>query len=265
MNLKIMPLKFCANLTFLYPEIGNILGRYDAARKAGFRAVECAWLYDHPLEDVVKAKQSAQVQQILINTEPGSSLGYAALAGQRKQFEDSLELTIKYAKALDCKRIHIMSGKDKRHISEPAVFAVMEENLRHAAIRLQQEGILGVIEPINKFDVPDYILNDFDKAVELVKKINSPHLKLQLDIYHLQIISGNLSRRIQEYFPHIGHIQVAQVPRRGHPASDGEINYKYIFRLLEELGYDGWIGLEYKPQGDTNSEFKWIKEMGYCL
>jgi len=260
-----MPLKFCANLSFLYPEIGNILSRYDAARKAGFRAVECAFLYDKPLDEVVKAKDSAQLQQILINTDPGTSFGYAGLGGQRKQFEDSLELTIKYAKALDCKRIHIMSGKDAKHISDPSVFVVMEDNLRHASKRLEQEGILGVIEPINKYDVPDYILNDFDKAVEMIKKINSPHLKLQLDVYHLQIVSGNLSRRIIEYFPHIGHVQVAQVPKRGHPASDGEINYKYIFRLLEELGYDGWVGLEYKPQGDTTAEFKWIKEMGYAL
>jgi len=158
-----------------------------------------------------------------------------------------------------------MSGKDVKQIRDDAVFSVMEDNFRHAAKRLQEEGIVGVIEPINKYDVPEYVLNDFDRAVELIKKINSPHLKLQLDVYHLQVISGNLSRRITEYFPFIGHIQVAQTPKRGHPASDGEINYKYIFRLLEELGYNGWIGLEYKPQGETAAEFKWIKEMGYSL
>nr|CAD7446159.1 unnamed protein product [Timema bartmani] len=204
-------------------------------------------------------------------------LGFAALPGKQEQFKDSFNLALNYAKALDCKlyeniyfMIHIMAGTVNEPTEEHA--KVYEDNLRFASKQLENEGIVGLIEPINCYSVPKYYLNSYEKVaitlnllcllklgLEVLRKIKSPNLKLMLDIFHLQFIKGNLTRNISELLPDVGHIQVAQVPFRNEPNTSGEINYPYVFGLLEELGYQGWIGLEYRPLSSTKQGLGWMQ------
>ncbi|XP_069694497.1 putative hydroxypyruvate isomerase [Periplaneta americana] len=262
-----MPLKFCANLSFMFQETASLLERYQLAKNVGFRAVECAFPYVHPVEEVVAAQKKADVEQILINVFVGDvtkgELGFAAIPGAEDKFKDSINLAVKYAKALNCSRIHVMSGAVQKETEENAI--TYEKNLRHAVSVFEKENIVGLIEPINPYSVPKYYMNSYHKGLDLVKKVNSPNLKIMMDIFHLQHLHGNLALNIKEFLPYVGHIQVAQVPDRHEPNSSGEINYKYIFTLLEELGYDGWIGLEYKPAGLTKDGLTWVKELGQSL
>lgn len=256
-----MPLKVCANLSFMYQETSSLLERYSLAKRSGFTAVECAFPYDFSVSEVQDAKEKNNLEQVLINVYPGNfaagELGFAAIPGKEAEFGKSLELAVIYAKALKCSVIHIMAGvvpsptdaNDKTYVA----------NLSQAAKILQKEQMIGVIEPINSVSVPNYYLNSFEKAVSVLKEVNSPNLKLQLDIFHLQFISGNLTNNIKRYLPYTGHVQIAQVPHRHEPDVQGEIDYNYVFTLLKELQYSGWIGLEYKPAGDTKDGLKWMK------
>ncbi|XP_041360095.1 putative hydroxypyruvate isomerase [Gigantopelta aegis] len=266
-----MSLKFAANLSFMFQEEQNLSKRYRAAKDAGFKFVEVGFPYDcgESLESIVNAKKEAGIEQVLVNAYPGDlkngEMGIAALPHKRKEFQDKLELSIQYARALDCKRMHILAGLQPVYDDK-----TMEEeylnNIEYAATRLQKEGILALIEPINsRVSFPKYFLSQPEKALKYVKKVNHPNLKMQFDFFHVQIMDGNLTSKLKEYLPHIGHIQISQVPDRGEPDDGGEINYRYIFKLLEDLHYDGYIGLEYKPRGDTVEGLKWVKEMGYSL
>lgn len=262
-----MPLKFCANLSFMFQETASLLERYGLAKDAGFRAVECAFPYDYEVDKVVEAKKNAKVEQILINTYVGDitkgELGFAAIPGSDAAFESSIQKAIKYAKALNCSRIHVMSGAVEK-VEDSHVNAYYK-NIKHAADVFEKENIIGLIEPINPYSVPNYYMNSFEKGLEVVKQVNSPNMKLMLDVFHLQQICGNLTRNITQLMPFVGHIQIAQVPDRHEPNTSGEIDYKYILSLLEKLGYNGWIGLEYKPQGATKDGLKWIKEFNVAL
>lgn len=162
-------------------------------------------------------------------------------------------------------RIHIMSGKTENNERTQQQYETYESNLRFAETRLKHEGIIGLIEPINNYSVPQYFLNSFEKAIEVVKKINSPNIRLMVDVFHLQQIQGNLSRSIKEFMPYTGHIQIAQVPNRNEPNTNGEIEYKYLLSTIEPLGYNDWIGLEYKPAEESIKGLTWIKEFGYCI
>lgn len=262
-----MSLKFCANLSFMFQETTSILERYGLARECGFKGVECAFLYSYPVEEVVQTKTISELQQVLINVNPGDiengELGFAAIPGQEDRFVDSLTQAITYSKALDCKLIHIMAGQVPKPTEEND--RVYEKNLVLAASLLKEQNLIGVVEAINNISIPGYYLNDFHKGVEVVKKINSPHIKLLADIFHFQMMKVDLTKAITDAYPYIGHVQVAQAPDRNEPDTTGEIDYKQIFSLLEELGYDGWIGLEYKPAANTKSGLNWIGKMGFTL
>lgn len=262
-----MPLKFCANLSFMFQETTSLLERYQLAKDVGFRAVECAFPYVHTVEEVVAAQKKANVEQILINAFVGDvtkgELGFASIPGAEEKFNDSLNLAVKYAKALKCSRVHVMSGAVEK-VNEENV-KTYEKNIKHAASLFEKENIIGLIEPINPFSVPKYYMNDFQKGLKVVKKVNSPNLKLMLDMFHLQHLHGNLTLNIKELLPYVGHIQVAQVPDRHEPNTSGEIDYRYIFSLLEQLEYDGWIGLEYRPAGGTKEGLKWVEEFNMKL
>lgn len=252
-----MSLKFCANLSFMFPESTPLLERYALAKKCGFSAVECAFPYDFPVNEVQEAKEKAGVEQILINVYPGKKeFGFAALPGKQTEFRDSLEMSVSYAKALNCRLIHIMAGIVASPTSENE--STYRTNLMYASKILEQEQIVGLIEPISPFALPNYFMNSFDKGVSFIRDINSPNLKLMVDLYHLQLIEGKLTHRLKEYLPIMGHIQVAQVPDRHEPDSEGEINYCYIFKLLKDLNYSGWIGCEYHPAKDAQSGLDWM-------
>ncbi|XP_031334216.1 putative hydroxypyruvate isomerase isoform X1 [Photinus pyralis] len=257
--------KFCANLSFMFTE-KPFEERYQLARDAGFKAVESAFPLGISKDDLVNHKTKANVEQILINTYTDTTkgeFGYAAVVGQGWQFDDSLKLTIDYAKSLGAKKIHIMSGK----VEQPTAFndERCENNLWYASKMLEKENIIGLIEPINKYSLPNYYMDSYEKALSLIKKVNSPNLKLMLDIFHLQQIQGDITHTIKDVIQHVGHVQIAQVPNRNEPDTAGEINYQYVFDLLESVGYNDWIGLEYKPSATTVQGLKWIKDFNYTL
>ncbi|ERL85217.1 putative hydroxypyruvate isomerase [Dendroctonus ponderosae] len=260
-------LGFCANLSFLFKE-KPFLERYAAAADAGFRAVETGFPFGFSKEDVVKAKISAGIEQVLINSLTGDvtkgELGYAAVEGKKDEFRKSILTTIDYAKAVGAKKIHIMSGVVQNPTSKNDQTLV--ENLKFAAELLQQENILGVIEPINNYSIPNYYLNSYEKAIEVIKAVDSAYLKLQLDIFHLQLIKGDITHTIEKVKPYIGHIQIAQAPGRNEPDTPGEINYNYVLdKIQKDAGYADWIGLEYIPLNDTVEGLKWVKNYGYSL
>uniref|UniRef100_A0A1B6E6M1 Putative hydroxypyruvate isomerase n=1 Tax=Clastoptera arizonana TaxID=38151 RepID=A0A1B6E6M1_9HEMI len=261
-----MKLKFCANLSFMFQEEASLLKRYYLAQECGFKAVECASPYNFSVEEIVNTKNNAKVEQILVNIKTDmekGEFGYAAIPGQEGKFTDSLNLAIKYAKSLNCKIIHIMSGIVPNPSEEND--KLYENNIRDAVTLLEKEGIIGVIEPINGYALKNYYMNSYEKGLQIIKKINSPNLKLMMDLFHLQFLNGNLTNNITNLLPYVGHIQIAQVPNRNEPDTPGEIDYKYVFSVLEEQKYSGWIGLEYKPLRDSKSGLKWLQTMGYSL
>jgi len=257
-----MPFKLSANISMLFHEAGPLVNRYAAAKEAGFEGVEAGFIYDVPAEELAAAREAAGIQQTLINGYPGKTeageFGLAALPSRVKDFRDSLDKSIVYAKALKCPRIHILSGCQPSKWKDTAMDETYIENIKYAATVLQKEGLTGLIEPINSFiTIPNYYMDSIHKAVDVVKKVNHPNLKLQLDIFHLQLTAGNLTRNIQEFLPYTDYIQIAQAPDRHEPESDGEVNYQYVFKQLTKHNYNGWVGLEFVPSGDSKSCVEW--------
>ncbi|KAK3584574.1 hypothetical protein CHS0354_024622 [Potamilus streckersoni] len=262
-----MPLKFAANISMLFNEIQGLANRFAAAKEAGFKFVECTFPYSEPKEDLAAARKCAGLEHVLMNGWPGNmeagDLGIAAIPGRSDEFQEKLEMSIGYAKALECKRMHLMAGR-KTGLDFKDMEKTYLENLQYAADRLQKEGIMALIEPLNtRVTAPNYFLTSPHQALEYIKRIDHPNLKLQFDVFHVQLIAGDLTANLKAALPFIGHIQIAQAPDRGEPDLNGEINYKHVFRVIEEMGYDGYIGLEYKPRGESTLEgLRWMEELG---
>lgn len=261
-------LRFSANLSWQFRDLPGIPDRMKAAASAGFQAAEVASPYENDLGELAQLSKALGLQMVLINTPPGNQengeKGLGALPGRQADFRSGLELAVKYSKELDCKRIHITAGRIPIDAVRAAVSEEMEctfiENLKYAADILSKEGITGLVEPINnRISDPRYFLNTPQHAADILQKVGHPNLKLQMDVFHWQIMDGNLTHNIHRYFPLIDHIQIAQVPNRNEPDSPGEVNYGYIFNLLEELGYKGYIGCEYAPKGDTVEGLGWLR------
>ncbi|XP_005090132.1 putative hydroxypyruvate isomerase [Aplysia californica] len=266
-----MPLKFAANISMMFLELPSLEARYSAAKKAGFQYVELTFPYGESVDSLRAAREASGLEQVLINAFPGDlsagDLGLAAQPDRVQEFREKLELSISYATGLQCKRMHIMAGRIPAGADDGLKEKMMStylDNIKYAADRLQKEGILALIEPVNnRISVPGYFLSNPHKGLEIVKQVNHPNLKLQFDIFHVQIMDGNLTKNIEAFLPYIGHIQIAQVPDRGEPDETGEINYPYVFSVLERVGYEGYIGLEYKPKGKTEDGLKWLRSLGY--
>lgn len=265
------PLKLCANISWLFTELPDFSQRIYAAASAGFQAVEAAWLYDSDLQELQRAREATGVEVVLINTPPGNTkkgeLGLGAVPGREAEFRQGLDQALKYARALNCTRIHLMAGRVPGGSHRTAVAKEMEsifvQNLNYAADILSKEGITGLIEPINtRITDPRYFLDSPHQAAAILEKVGKPNIKLQMDVFHWQIMDGNLTQNIHKYFPIIGHVQIAQVPGRNEPDSAGELNYSYLFSMLENLDYQGYIGCEYKPLCSTKEGLGWIKD--YC-
>ncbi|XP_067230536.1 putative hydroxypyruvate isomerase isoform X2 [Chanodichthys erythropterus] len=261
------PLKFCANISWLFTELPEFTQRMRAAARAGFRAVEAAWIYSADLKELKAVKDETGLEFALINTPPGDlnagDLGLGAVPGREQEFRQGLDLAVRFAKALDCRRIHLMAGRVPAGADRSAVAMEMEDtfvqNLKHAAGVLSKEGILGLIEPINtRITDPRYFLDSPNQAAVILQRVSHPSIRMQMDIYHWQIMDGNLTQNIRKYLPMTGHIQIAQVPDRHEPDSDGELSFSYLFKLLEELDYQDYIGCEYKPQGTTEAGLDWV-------
>lgn len=262
------PLRFSANVSWLFPELPGLSERLQAAGRAGFEAAEVAWPYAEPPEALASAARAAGLRLVLINTPRGDQekgeMGLGAVPGRQAAFREGLEQAVLYAKALGCPRIHLMAGRVPQGADRAAVKGEMEtvflENLRHAAGVLAQENLVGLLEPINtRITDPQYFLDTPQQAAAILQKVGRPNLQLQMDVFHWQIMDGNLTGNIREFLPIVGHVQVAQVPDRGEPGSSGELDFSYLFQLLEDEGYQGFVGCEYRPRGDTVEGLSWLR------
>jgi hydroxypyruvate isomerase len=251
--------RFAANLTMMFNEV-PFLERFEAAAKAGFTAVEFLFPYDHPAEAVGERLRKNGLTQALFNLPPGDwnagEKGFAALPERFADLQESLRAALPYARATGVKRLHLMAGIADR--GDPKVVAAFRKSVAWAAEFLSPHGLDVVIEPINPRNVPGYFLNDFGFARDLILELRIHNLKLQFDIYHCQIIHGDVTMRLREMMPITGHIQIASIPSRNEPDGE-ELNYPYLFAELDRLGYRGFVGCEYVPRGNTVDGLGWFK------
>ena len=256
--------KFAANLSFIFQEVG-FLDRFAAAAACGFKAVEYLSPYEHPPEVISEQLNRHGLVQALFNMPPGNwaagERGTAALVGREQEFRDGVEKALLYAKATNCRLLHAMAGVLPAGRDPAEAERVYVSNLRHAAERLARDGIIVIIEPINTRDIPGYFLNYTAPALRIIERVGRPNLKLQFDLYHVQIMEGDLATKVRALAGHYPHVQIAGNPGR-HEPDIGEIHYPYLFDLFDEIGFPGWIGCEYRPRGDTVSGLGWAKRYG---
>ena len=251
---------FAANLSFLFTEV-PFAERFSLAAQAGFNGVEYLFPYDWPAAEVAAWLQAADLEQVLFNLPPGDwaagDRGLACLPERRGEFAESVEKARDYAMVLDCQRLHCMAGLRPAGVDEAILESTFISNLQFAADCLASVGVTVMIEPINsRIDMPGYWLDDVDKAFRLLRTVDRENVKIQLDLYHAQIIQGDLARTIENHLEQIGHIQIADNPGRHEPGT-GEIHYPYLFDSLDRLNYPGWVGCEYKPATTTIAGLGW--------
>ena len=257
--------KFNANLSWLFQE-KPFLDRFAAAANAGFTGIEILFPYEQPALEIRSALQSNGQQLVLMNAPPGDfgagERGLAALPGREKDFRETFGKALDYAETLGCNRIHVMSGITATFDPTEA-HGTFLTNLEYALGKVENSGFSILIEPINTRDFPGYYLTTVEQADGILDEISNPALKIQFDWYHAQIMGGDLARRTEKFFSKIGHFQVAGVPDRAEPDS-GEVNFPYLFRLVDTLQYDGWIGCEYRPKGRTEEGLGWLPKTSYA-
>lgn len=256
--------KFAANLSTLFKEL-EFLERFEAAAKAGFKGVEIPFPYVLRPERLRKHLLDNGLELVAFNAPPGDwdsgERGLAALHGREEEFRRSIARALEYAEATGCRRLHVMAGiaDDPEGMSHSLEHYV--DSLRYAAGYCGQRGVAVMIEPINAIDMPRYFLSTPLQALELIDAMKERNLFLQYDVYHAQIMEGDLTTTLSANIEVIKHIQVAGVPGRAEPDS-GEVNYPYLFGILDEIGYDGWVGCEYQPRGRTVDGLAWAKPYG---
>jgi hydroxypyruvate isomerase len=256
--------KLAANLSMMFTEI-DFLDRFAAAKRHGFKGVEFLFPYAFPKDRVAEALKSNGLELALHNMPPGNwdagERGLACLPDRVSEFRDGVGLALDYAKTLGNKLVHAMAGLAPKGISAEKLRQTYVENIRYAADRAKEAGLRIVLEPINTRDIPGYYLNYSRQALELMDEIGRDNVLLQYDIYHMQIMEGDLARTIEANLSRIGHMQLADNPGRNEPGT-GEINYKFLFGFIDRIGYQGWIGCEYKPKAGTEAGVGWLKEHG---
>ena len=250
--------KLAANVSMLFPQI-DFLDRFAAARKAGFRYVEYQFPYEHDAGEVARRVRDAGVEVVLHNLPPGDyargERGVACLPGREREFRESVERGIAYTQAAGCPRMNCLAGlapADAKHR------AVLVDNLRYAARKLGEVGLQLLIEPINTRSVPGFFLTHSQQAIDVLDAVGEGNAFLQYDLFHMQIMEGDLAMTIERLLPRIGHMQIADVPARNEPGT-GELNFDFLLRHIDALGYSGWIGAEYNPKGDTVEGLKWAR------
>jgi hydroxypyruvate isomerase len=251
--------QFAANLTMLFNEL-PFPDRFAAASAAGFKAIEYLFPYDYDKAMLREQLVRYELTQVLHNLPAGNwaagERGIAVLRDRVDEFRDGVTRAIDYAKALDCRRLNCLVGIAPADTDAAELNEVLVPNLRFAASALAEHGIKLLIEPINTLDIPGFFLNRTEQAVQLISEVRSPNLFIQYDIYHMQVMEGDLARTLQKHIDRIAHIQLADNPGRHEPGT-GEINYPYLFRHLDSIGYRGWIGCEYKPRTTTVESLCW--------
>jgi hydroxypyruvate isomerase len=252
--------KFAANLTMLFNEV-EFLDRFGAAAKAGFKGVEYLFPYPYPKEALAEQLAKHKLTQVLHNLPAGDwakgERGIASIPGREGEFKDGVGTAIEYAKALQCKQLNCLVGIPPTGAKPDAVRKTLIENLRFASRALEKEGVRLLAEAVNSHDMPGFYLTGTSQTLALFEEIGEKNLWLQYDIYHMQRMEGELAASMAKYLSRIAHIQLADNPGRNEPGT-GEINYDYLFRRIDEMGYTGWIGCEYKPRTTTVEGLKWL-------
>lgn len=253
--------RFAANLSMMYNEHA-FLDRFAAAAADGFRAVEYLFPYEHAAAELRARLDANGLTQALFNAPPGDwaagERGLAALPGREAEFRDAVGRALEYAGVIGNDRVHVMAGLVPAEADRARHRAAYLENVAFAAKAAAAQGITIVIEPINTRDMPGYFLNRQDDAQAICKEVGAANLKVQFDCYHCQIVEGDIAMKLKRDMPGIGHIQIAGVPER-HEPDLGELNYPYLFEVIDSLGYDGWIGCEYRPRAGTSEGLGWLK------
>ncbi|NMG02363.1 hydroxypyruvate isomerase [Azoarcus taiwanensis] len=252
--------RFAANLTLLFNEL-DFLDRFAAAAEAGFEAVEFLFPYAWPAEQIAERLERSGLKLVLHNLPPGNwdagERGIACHPDRVDEFRNGVARGIEYAQALGCGQLNCLAGIRPTHVSEAQAHATFVSNLRFAAAELERADLRLLIEPINTFDMPGFFLNRSNQAEEIVDEVNAPNLYIQYDIYHAQRMEGELANTIARLLPRIAHMQMADTPGRHEPGT-GEINYDFLFDFIDRLGYQGWIGCEYRPAATTTGGLGWF-------
>ncbi|MEO6929923.1 MAG: 2-oxo-tetronate isomerase [Casimicrobiaceae bacterium] len=258
--------RFSANLGFLFNEV-PFIDRFGEAAHAGFRAVEFPSPYDTQLREIVAQIEHHKLDVVLINAPAGDwaagERGIASLDGREHDFAAAMVMALRYANALRCPRVHVMAGTlpaDADAAERARRRRTYIRNLRYACEEALAQNVTVLIEPINTRDVPGYFLNTQADAHAIRDEVGLPNLKVQMDLYHAQVVEGDLATKIRRYLPQVGHIQIAGTPGR-HEPDNGEINYSFLFRLLDELKYTGYIGCEYHPERGTAEGLGWMYKL----
>jgi hydroxypyruvate isomerase len=251
--------KFAANLSMMFTEHA-FLDRFDAAAEAGFPAVEFLFPNDHPPEAIAERLKRNRLTQALFNLPPGrweeGERGLAALADRFEEFKAGVARALDYVAATGTKRVHMMAGNAAR--SDPKAEASYRRAIEYAAPIFAERGVDLLLEPINARNMPGYFLNDFPYTRDVIASLGQPNLKLQFDVYHRQIMHGDVTMAFRALQPIVGHIQVASVPSRHEPDGE-ELNFPFLFAEFDRLGYDGYIGCEYNPRAGTVEGLKWFQ------
>lgn len=267
--------KFAANLSLMYTE-APFLDRFALAARDGFKGVEFLFPYAWPAADIKARLDAHGLQQVLLNAPPGGAdyaamqtawergeRGTAALPGREAEFRAGVAYALHYAQQLGCAQVHVLSGILPAGMEREALKPLVVANLQWAAAEASKVGVTLLLEGINQRDMPRYFVNRQDHAHELVAAVGAPNLKVQMDLYHCQIVEGDLAMKLRRYLPtgNVAHIQIASVPARQEPDA-GELNHPYLLALLDELGYTGWVGCEYRPRlgeqpGGTSAGLGW--------
>jgi hydroxypyruvate isomerase len=252
--------KFAANLSMLFNEV-DFLDRFEAAAKAGFKGVEYLFPYDFEAAEIKQRLDDNGLEQVLFNLPAGDwgagERGIGCHPDRVDEFRAGVDKAIEYAKVLGNTQVNCLAGIKPEGVSDDEARKTLVENLRFAADKLKTAGILLIAEPINTRDIPGFFLNRTEQALQVFEEVGSDNLKLQYDIYHMQIMEGDLAPTIEKHFARIAHVQLADNPGRHEPGT-GEINYPFLFAHLDRLGYDGWIGCEYKPATTTEEGLGWL-------
>jgi hydroxypyruvate isomerase len=251
--------RFAANLSMMFNEL-PFMDRFAAAAKAGFKGVEFLFPYEYPAAEIRKRLNDNGLALALFNMPPGDwskgERGLASLPGRQGEFRDGVKQALDYAGALGGKLVHCMAGIVPSGVPQVTAASLYAANLAWAAEHAMAAGVKLVIEPINHRDMPGYFLNTQAQGAAVVEAIGRDRLGLQFDVYHVQTTEGDITKRMEQYMPVIAHMQIADVPARNEPGT-GEIGWAFVFRRIDELGYRGWVGCEYRPAAETLAGLGW--------
>jgi len=254
--------RFAANLSMLFTEY-PFIERFDRAAAAGFQAVEFLFPYAEDVPGIRAALTRTGLSQVLFNLPPGDfSIGERGLANnlaKQETFREGVKRGLEIATTLNCPQLNCLTGIELPDVPVADQLATMAENLAYAAEHAQAAGVRQLVEPLNRYDAPGFLLGTTTDAVAMLDRAGHPNLWLQFDIYHTQRVEGNMIETFKRHQARIPHIQIADSPARNEPGT-GEINYPFIFSQLDALGYDGWISLEYRPSTTTESSLQWLTD-----